>query len=188
LLNFLEIFLGELKNLNKKFKLDKGNISEAKNNCEGIFIKFSNIILKQQKHSLTLNERLKLIDYDKKSKLAHFDYLGFYKKSEFELLNYLIGKYSETTKLNDLDKGEQTIIVKNLEKFLRSALYRMKKYYTFNDELQNNLSSLHPDFFKREHWIYLKKRFHIVIFTTLKNLFHSYILNMYIGFFAHIKS
>ena len=76
-MKFLQILLEDLTVTNKKFQFEKGNIFEASNICEQIFLRFSNLLLKESNHSFNIDERLKLLDYDKKAKTASFDRLGF---------------------------------------------------------------------------------------------------------------
>jgi hypothetical protein len=117
---------------------------------------------------MAINARLNLVILDEKSKVLYFDKSRIHIKSEKQLLEYFINKYSEFTGLNDLREEDQKKIVKDFACFIKYSLYYMKEFYPLGDEpFFKELDVLNPKFYSRESWINLKNFFPQVSFFFL---------------------
>jgi hypothetical protein len=152
-LKILEIILGDLMALNKRFQAEKGNATSIREFCKEIFKRFSNILLQDHCKHITVTDRLKMISFDRNTKKASFDKSQIIRKNEKQLCEYLFQKYGEGTKMEHLSRIQQLMITKNLEIFIMNSLYKMKMHFPIIDEFYYHLETFKPDNYKRESWL-----------------------------------
>ena len=156
-LKLLEIFLREITIANVKFQSDKGSIYHIRGICTNIFLKNSNILLSENNQKISIDARLKLLVVDGSKKLILFDKSRLYRKSDSQLLSYFVERFSQDTTIENLPVEEQIKLVKEIEIFLISSLYYMKKYYSLDDKnFYEHISSLKPMNFSKNSWKILK--------------------------------
>jgi hypothetical protein len=105
----LDIFLGDLMILNKKFQEENGSITGAKDLCIEIFLKFSNMLLSTSKRNISLNSRLAMLIIEQPSKKDDkksflFDILGTSTKNFSEITKYFIDRFGDSIPLKTLNK------------------------------------------------------------------------------------
>jgi hypothetical protein len=95
-------------------------------------------------------------------------------------LKNFLEKYSEDTPINQLNQEEKKSVTSNFLDFLTSALYFMKKYYHYDDNIYSDLETLDPEKFSKQKWLDLKKHRSYVLKN--RKIYFQYITHFKITF------